>query len=594
MPPTKTKKHYAIGPVLRVLWAHTARFKGLFWSAVFFNVLVYVFEIVTPLWYKKLFDTLAGGSALSTAVGLLVSILVTILILKFASWLARRISVYAINHLEPKVMAGLTQTSFDYLLGHSYSFFVNNFSGAFVRRINRLPRAFEQIADNIFFNLLPLVITLAGILIVLFSRYPTLGLAFSIWLVVMVTVQIVVARWKQRYNIAMSEKDSQVTGVLSDAITNDVTIKLFNGDRHERSLVKKVTDELLALRVFTWTFDEIINAIQGAVMISIEFVIFFLAIKLWKLGQVSIGDFALLQAYLITAIDKVWDFGNVLRRMYEAFADATEMVDILNTPHEIKNAPGATKLAVTDGVIEFRNVHFAFHETRQVLHDFSLTVAGGEKIALVGPSGAGKTTVVKLLFRFFDVTENEVLIDGQNIAHVTQESLREHIALVPQEPILFHRTLMENIRYGRRDATDAEVVEAGKLAHCHEFISQFPQGYETFVGERGVRLSGGERQRVAIARAILKNAPILVLDEATSSLDSESESYIQEALSTLMQGKTVIVIAHSLSTIMKMDRIVVIEDGRVVATGTHQELLTQENGLYKKLWEIQAGGFIKD
>jgi ATP-binding cassette subfamily B protein len=236
-------------------------------------------------------------------------------------------------------------------------------------------------------------------------------------------------------------------------------------------------------------------------------------------------------------------------------------------------------------------VSFNFHKDTPVLKEFNLTIAGGEKIALVGPSGAGKTTVTKLLLRLYDVKGGGIKIDGQNIADVTQDSLRDAIAFVPQEPILFHRSLMENIRYGRRGASDAEVIEAAKKAHCHEFIDKLPQKYDTLVGERGIKLSGGERQRVAIARAILKNAPILVLDEATSSLDSESESLIQDALELLMHGKTVLVIAHRLSTIMKMDRIVVMENGSIVATGTHLELVNQ-HGLYQKLWSIQAGGFI--
>ena len=242
------------------------------------------------------------------------------------------------------------------------------------------------------------------------------------------------------------------------------------------------------------------------------------------------------------------------------------------------------------GEIAFSNISFDFHKENYVLKDFNLSIKGGERVALVGPSGAGKSTVTKLLLRLYDLSTGSITIDGQDIAAVGQESLRNAISFVPQEPILFHRSLMENIRYGRRDASDAEVVEAAKKANCHDFIDALPEKYDTFVGERGIRLSGGERQRVAIARAILKNSPILVLDEATSSLDSESEALIQDALATLMQGKTVIVIAHRLSTIMKMDRIVVIEDGGIVAEGSHKELLKQ-GGLYKKLWSIQAGGF---
>jgi ATP-binding cassette subfamily B protein len=268
------------------------------------------------------------------------------------------------------------------------------------------------------------------------------------------------------------------------------------------------------------------------------------------------------------------------------------MVEILHLPHEIKNIKGAQELLVPQGAIEFRDVVFGFSENRQVFKGLNLSIKPGEKVAIIGSSGAGKSTLVKLLLRLHDIQGGEILIDGKNIAKVTQESLRENVSLVPQDPALFHRTLMENIRYGKRDASDAEVLEASKMAHCDVFIQDFPYQYETFVGERGVKLSGGERQRVAIARALLKNAPILVLDEATSSLDSHSESLIQDALHTLMKGKTTIVIAHRLSTIRKMDRIIVLGKEGIVEEGSHDELLTKEGGTYAKLWNLQAGGFV--
>jgi ABC-type multidrug transport system fused ATPase/permease subunit len=312
---------------------------------------------------------------------------------------------------------------------------------------------------------------------------------------------------------------------------------------------------------------------------------------LWKQGQLTLGDFVLIQSYLLTVFNQLMGIGFNLRRFYDAFSDAGEMLAILQTPHGIRDKRGARHLAVDSGEVWFDDVSFDFRDGAPVLRQFNLTIAGGERIALVGPSGAGKSTVTKLLLRLYDVTGGEIKIDKQDIAAVTQNSLRDAIAFVPQEPILFHRSLMENIRYGWRDATDKQVLEAAKKAHCHEFIERLPQGYDTLVGERGIKLSGGERQRVAIARAILKDAPILVLDEATSSLDSESEALIQDALNVLMEGKTVIVIAHRLSTIMKMDRIIVMEGGAVVAQGTHLQLI-RERGLYQKLWSIQAGGFL--
>jgi ABC-type multidrug transport system fused ATPase/permease subunit len=260
-------------------------------------------------------------------------------------------------------------------------------------------------------------------------------------------------------------------------------------------------------------------------------------------------------------------------------------------PYEVMDPAQPEHFTITTGSICFKNVYFEYHGIPPILKDFNLSILGGEKVALVGPSGAGKSTIVKLLLRLHSISSGSITIDGVSIANSTQKELRSVIGFVPQEPALFHRTLLENIRYGKLDATDDEVVEAAKKAHCHEFITRLPEGYNTYVGERGVKLSGGERQRIAIARAILKNAPILVLDEATSSLDSESELLIQDALKILMEGKTVIVIAHRLSTIMMMDRIIVMENGAVVEEGIHPDLVEKEGGLYARLWNIQAGGF---
>jgi ATP-binding cassette subfamily B protein len=328
-------------------------------------------------------------------------------------------------------------------------------------------------------------------------------------------------------------------------------------------------------------------------MTLLEVGILFLSVGLWKKGILTVGDFVLIQAYLITIFDRIWGFGKIFRQIYESLADAEEMTVILQTPNEITDLPGAKKLVIIEGRINFERVGFNYCKTRQILKRFTLAVKPHERLAIVGPSGAGKTTLVKLLLRMHDVTDGRILIDGQNIAQVTQQSQRRQISLVPQDPILFHRSLMENIGYGKPEATEAEVIAAAQAANCHEFIASLPEGYQTHVGERGVKLSSGERQRVAIARAILYNAPILVLDEATSSLDSESERLIQEALDKLMTGKTVIAIAHRLSTIKKMDRIIVIDQGTIAEEGTHDELLLKPEGAYHHLWQLQAGGFIR-
>ena len=340
--------------------------------------------------------------------------------------------------------------------------------------------------------------------------------------------------------------------------------------------------------------DNIFDAIQALFVVALEGIIFYVGIILWEKEMFTIGDFVLLQLYVMTIFMGMFNFGKLIRRTYKDLADAEEMTVILNTEHGITDVLRAKELKVKGGNIELQNVSFYYHKNRKVFDKFNLIIKGCQRIALIGPSGAGKTTVIKLLLRNYDVFGGKILIDNQDISRVTQESLWENISLVPQDPILFHRSLLENIRYGKLDATDEEVIEASKLAHCHEFISNLPEKYNTYVGERGIKLSGGERQRVAIARAILRNAPILVLDEATSSLDSHSESLIQDALDKLMKDKTVIVIAHRLSTIVKMDRIIFIDNGEIIEDGTHQQLIEKENGYYRKLWELQAGGFIAD
>ena len=299
----------------------------------------------------------------------------------------------------------------------------------------------------------------------------------------------------------------------------------------------------------------------------------------------------LIQSYLVRLVENLWSFASIVRTFYDSFADAQEMALVLNTPYEVEDKTNAI-LNNTKGTVSFENVTYIYDKNNtKVFDNFSLIIKAGQKVAIVGSSGAGKSTFVNLLMRLFNLNSGKILIDGIDISSISQKNLREQISFVPQDPVLFHRSLMENIRYGRRDATDEEVKKAATLARCDDFIGRLPLGFDTFVGERGIKLSGGERQRVAIARAILKNSPILVLDEATSALDSESELLIQDALHNLIKDKTTIVIAHRLSTIREMDRIVVISNGKIVEEGTHNELILRAGGEYKKLWNIQALGF---
>lgn len=547
-------------------------------------------EVVAPFYYKKFFDELTTDPVRET----LVKILMVVLVIHLISWIFFRIAFFANSFFQTSIMRDLANFCFAYLHKHSFSFFNNNFVGSLVKKVNRFYRAFEGIADALTWEFLPVFIEVVLISVVLFTRSSLLGYIIIGWVVVYCSVNYFFSIYKLKYDIKRTEYESKVTGIMADTITNHVNVKLFCGYSRERNYFGKWTKELNDLRRFTWDLNNIFDAVQTLLMIGLEIGIFYFAIDLFDSGVLTTGDFVLIQAYLITVFRRLWGFGRIIRHFYERLADAEEMTEVLDQAHEIVDIKNAKNLAVSSGLIEFDNVTFCYRQTRKVLNKFNLKIEPGERIALVGPSGAGKSTVVKLLLRLYNVSSGEIKIDGQDIAKVTQESLWKNVGLVPQDTILFHRTLKQNIRYGKPNATNKEIINASKLAHCHEFIKSFPENYSTYVGERGVKLSGGERQRVAIARAILRNAPILILDEATSSLDSESEGLIQDALGKLMKDKTVIVIAHRLSTIMKMDRIVVIDKEGIVEQGTHAELLKKgKTGIYQKLWKLQAGGFIE-
>ncbi len=546
-----------------------------------------------PLYLREFFNILAKNTPNQETVHELAVVLSVVAVLWLLEWFFRRVQDFSFQHLESRVMERLSVNAFNYLVGHSYNFFISNFAGSLTHKVNKYSRAFEALFDSIVLQFIPTFLFVAGVTFVLYTRHAALGIALALWVVVFITFQVWASRLRQPLREARSATETIATATLADAIGNHTNIMLFSGSTYERGIFAKVMRDWRAATLRSWTADTWIWSGIGLFIIVIEVGLLGGAVYLWQDGLLTIGDFVLIQAYLMVVFDRLVSVNRDLRRFYDALADAGEMTYILTLPHHVKDEPDAKELVVTERAIVFKDVDFHFHENRSILANFNFSIKGGERIALVGPSGAGKSTITKLLLRFYDLVRGSIEIDGQAISHITQDSLRENIAYVPQEPILFHRTLMENIRYGRRDATDAEVLEAAKKARCHEFISQLDEGYATYVGERGVKLSGGERQRVAIARAILKDAPFLLLDEATSSLDSESEALIQDALATLMEDKTVIVIAHRLSTILKMDRIVVLENGSIVAEGTHDELLTQK-GLYQKLWSIQAGGFLLD
>lgn len=581
-----------INDVAKAMWKNLKPDKVLFAFTVFLFFIASVVNVFVPLLYKNFFDTLTNGASRSVAAGVLVSLVIWILVLHFFTWASRNIALFGLQKIEPDTMARIRNSCFEYLARHSFGFFTNTFTGSLIQRVNRFARAFERIADTIVFSFIPLLVTTVGAIIVTWTITPVLSLVILGWVSVFFAMNYFFAIWRVKYNVEVAAADSKTTGALADILTNQNAVSLFATLENEKRYFGEVTEAQARITKRTWNVNSSFDAIQSAVTMLAEFFVFYFGVGLWEKNMLTLGTFVLVQVYIIQLAGQLWDFGRIIRTVYEVFADSKEMVEMLTLPHEIKDDPYAKELSVSEGVIEFKDVSFNFNETKSVLRGIDLLIQSGQKVALVGPSGAGKTTIVRLILRFHDLSGGRIFIDGQDIRTVTQDSLRKNIALVPQDPILFHRTLLENIRYGRLDASDAEVKKAAELAHCDEFIMGLPLGYETFVGERGVKLSGGERQRVAIARAILKNAPILILDEATSSLDSHSESLIQDALKNLMKDKTVIAIAHRLSTIRTMDRIIVLESGVIREDGTHETLLKDEGSLYRELWNLQAGGFI--
>lgn len=588
--PDKNKKNFT-KQTFSYYFQHALKYRLAFSFIIILVIVASVANVLSPVYYKKFFDLLTQSGEVAT-MSQFTAVLLTILLIDLSGWVCWRLLSFLASYSQTHVMADLFNSCFAYLHKHSVSFFNNNFAGSLVKKVNRFVYSFGSIMDVFVWNLVPILVNVSLIIYILAKRNIWVGMAVLMWVIVFCIINFIFSRYKLKYDVKRSELDSKVSGALADTITNQLNIKLFNGYQRETNAFRKITAQLQAMRNFTWNLTNYFDAVQTLMMIGLEIGLMFYAVHLWQGGSVTIGDFVLIQAYLMNMFDRLWDFGRIIRYYYEAMADAQEMTEVLEAPHDIVDIPRAKQLKVEAGKIEFAGVSFSYNQTRQIIKNFNLTIQPKEKVAIVGPSGGGKSTIASILLRQHELADGQILIDGQDISKITQESLWSNISLVNQDPILFHRTLSENISYGLWGASQEQVVKAAKMAHCHEFIKGFTEGYGTFVGERGVRLSGGERQRVAMARAIIKNAPILIMDEATSSLDSESEELIQKALANLMKNKTVIVIAHRLSTIMKMDRIVVIDKGQIVEQGTHQELLQKHNGFYQRLWSKQVGGFI--
>jgi len=510
--------------------------------------------------------------------------------------LVNRIGSASLFENQARVISDLQELCLRTLLKQSASFHSNRVAGKLVSDALDFPQSYALLAGTILTNIIPLSITIVVGIVLVATKSWLLGLI----LFGMATVTIGATLWHSKRRKPLRTRrlvaTKAVTGHLADTIVNNQTVKIFAHETHELDTHHKLNKVLLGLRISDWRGGAAAgnNRILGLLCFQLLFAAAVIHVVATDHSLLAVGIFAF--SYSTMLSNNLFSINSWIRQIEDAFLQAEPFMEILQHEPDIQDVPGSTELQATRGIIHFNDVTFHYEDATaeaSVFDRLELAIKPGEKIGLVGPSGGGKSTLTRLLLRFNDIQGGEITIDNQNIAKVTQTSLRHAIAYVPQEPLLFHRSVVENIAYGNLDADPESVIAAAKQARAHEFIEKLPQGYETLVGERGVKLSGGQRQRIAIARAILKNAPILVLDEATSALDSESELYIQEALKELMKGRTTLVVAHRLSTIQNMDRIVVLEEGAITEQGTHAQLL-RKKGTYAKLWKHQSGGFLED
>lgn len=548
-------------------------------------------EVVLRIYYSNIFDLLAGETPSPTLWHTLQTIVLQMIGIAILYNIFWRIADFSISYFQSSILRDLTNQSFEHLTKRSYNFFSNQFSGGLVARVRRFVSAFETLHDKIVYNFWMTGSGLLGVLVYLSWTIPILAFFLGLWIIGFLLMTVLFVRYRMRFDLVVASADSAVTSDLSDMLTNILNLKIFTSESEEKRRFSRTTNTQFRAQIRAWYWSNCFWALQSIAMATLEIGGIYIALRLWMEGTISTGTVVLVQSYFFSVVLHTWDIGRAISDTFKALSNAEEFVTILGAPPEVTDLIKPEVCRILKGSIHIQSIGFKYGEGKHVFDDFSLTIPAGQRVGIVGFSGAGKSTLFKLLLRFLDVTSGSITIDGQDLRSITQDDLRKHISYVPQEPILFHRSLKENISYGRAGATDDEVIDAAKRAHAHDFIAGLQKGYDTLVGERGIKLSGGERQRVALARVILKNAPILLLDEATSSLDSVSEKYIQEQLTEIMKGRTTLVIAHRISTIKQMDRIIVLADGKIVEDGTHEELL-EKNGTYANLWTHQSQGFI--
>lgn len=555
-----------------------------------------VADILTPFFAGRLVEAVASGAATNEiAWNAAITAFLIIVALGVGSVIIRQFGFQQIIGLTLRMMSEITQSAFHRVQRFSSDWHANSFAGSTVRKITRGMWALDQLNDVILMALFPSLVMLIGTTVMLGLFWPVMGLVIGIGSIIYIAVTITLSTtWVAPAASLANQWDTRMGGALADAISCNAVVKGFGAEDREEARLKLVVDKWRKRTSRTWNRGTLNGTIQNAMLLVLRAAIIGAGLLLWQQGAVSAGDITFVITTFFVLQGYLRDIGSHVRNLQRAVNDMEELVNLGDQKLGIEDKTGAKPIAIKAGGIAFEHVDFHYGAHSKALYrDLSVNIAPGEKVGLVGHSGSGKTTFVKLIQRLHDVSGGRILIDGVDIRDVRQASLRQQIAIVQQEPVLFHRSLADNIAYGKPGAKLDEIIAAAKLANAHDFIEKLPKGYDTLVGERGIKLSGGERQRVAIARAFLSDARVLILDEATSSLDSESELLIQQAMERLMVGRTTIVIAHRLSTVRALDRLLVFDGGKVVEEGRHEQLVKRDGGIYRRLFERQALELIK-
>ncbi len=571
------------------------KYKPLFFVLLGLIFILDLTRVIDKFLFKIIVDHGTEYAVRSLIPGVFIQILLAVAASFTAILLIRSVGKWyylsLINSLETKMMADMKRKYFDHIVHLSHNFHTTHKSGSLIARLSRGAGSIERMTDFIVFNIVPLIfqLFLVGASLLYFDWIPAVVVMFMA--LIFISYSIFIQHFQKRANLLANQAEDYEKGNISDIFTNIDSVKYFGKENNVKKKYEKLIEETRVATERHWNWHRWLDAGHTFIIgVGTFFLVFFPMLQFLD-GEITLGTLVFIYTVYGNLLDPLFGFVHGIRGFYRSMADFEDLFQYGKIENEIKDKSNAGILKIKEGNIEFKKVSFSYHK-RKLFENFNMKIPQHRKVALVGHSGSGKSTLIKILYRFYDVTEGAILIDGRDIRDFKQESLRSELSIVPQECILFDDTIYNNIRFSNPHATREEVMGAMKFAQLDKIVAQFPYKEDTIVGERGVRLSGGEKQRVSIARAILADKKILVLDEATSSLDSETEHEIQKDLEKLMQGRTTIIIAHRLSTIMKADLIVVLENGKIVQRGKHRELISQ-HGTYRKLWNLQKGGYIK-